>query len=367
MKNICVVILIFWCVVNIQAQDNRVKIEDLETPSSPGFILLDAAPASIESPTTAKAFGTSILNSITQSGGIPKNYAVEFTPFWFTKPRAITFEKFHGIRISDDGTVRNNIGYANQFGTVSFAILAGTGKDSLPNKHTTTSLGYKHTFIRVNSNLDDMVDVKNQMYDVLRSFGLGNIDSTEAIRQVAMVVVRFERIAQRKPVFELEGAVAAAMLFNNEDYNSANFSRAGFWLTATLAKTLNNNETNYVNGSICVRYLADHTQVDDASNFVYHHNMDIGGKFGFEIGKFFVAAEALYRANLTDKTKNTYRLSGNLKYQVLDGLFLSTTFGRNFGETQNAMAFLGLNWTFGLNGNTLPSDILSNNGRLQTQ
>ena len=56
-------------------------------PSSPGFVLLDKAPSSIDKPQNPKAFGISLLN-LWQGG------AVDFTPYWIipNHPK-YTFEK----------------------------------------------------------------------------------------------------------------------------------------------------------------------------------------------------------------------------------------------------------------------------------
>jgi hypothetical protein len=94
--------LVSWIAVhlNISAQSQKqteINLNDLQAPNSPAFILLDVAPTLIERPTSSKAFATSIINSIAENNGIPQNYAVEFTPFWFFKHPEFTAYKYYGI------------------------------------------------------------------------------------------------------------------------------------------------------------------------------------------------------------------------------------------------------------------------------
>src|SRR4051812_40022897 len=75
---------------------DSLELKDLEVPNSPGFILLDKSPTIIERPNSTRAFMVSALNSFTDNSGLPKNYAVEFTPFWFFKHPHMTSYKYMG-------------------------------------------------------------------------------------------------------------------------------------------------------------------------------------------------------------------------------------------------------------------------------
>src|SRR5215813_8272021 len=65
-------------------EDLKVQINDLYIPNSPGFILADKSPASIDKPVTPRAFGISLLNLM--EGG-----AIDVTPFWLTNKPMYTF------------------------------------------------------------------------------------------------------------------------------------------------------------------------------------------------------------------------------------------------------------------------------------
>jgi hypothetical protein len=86
------------CAICFAQKSDTLTLKDLEMPISPGFILLDQAPTSIESPNTTKAFTLSVLNSFAQTNGFPKNYAVELTPFWFSKFRNMNALRYAGFK-----------------------------------------------------------------------------------------------------------------------------------------------------------------------------------------------------------------------------------------------------------------------------
>ena len=68
---------------SVFAQENTVELKDLKTPNSPAFQILDIAPTSIEKPTNPRAFAASLLSLSNNGTSIPKNFAMEFSPFWF--------------------------------------------------------------------------------------------------------------------------------------------------------------------------------------------------------------------------------------------------------------------------------------------
>src|SRR5687767_1712300 len=71
------VILFFFMLAGWTANAQEISLSQLTMPSSPGWVLADKAPASIEKPTTPRAFRVSLLNLLQGS-------AIEATPFWFS-------------------------------------------------------------------------------------------------------------------------------------------------------------------------------------------------------------------------------------------------------------------------------------------
>lgn len=91
-------ILIFFVFNTIsvfsQSTTDKITFQSLETPSSPGFILLDKTPSSIEKPTTPQGFGVNVLGLLQGKGG-----AMEFSPFWLVNHPKLTAEKMYKIKL----------------------------------------------------------------------------------------------------------------------------------------------------------------------------------------------------------------------------------------------------------------------------
>lgn len=54
----------------------------IRTPTSPAFVLLGVEPTSVERPTTPSDFAASIVNATDQLSALPKNFALEASPYW---------------------------------------------------------------------------------------------------------------------------------------------------------------------------------------------------------------------------------------------------------------------------------------------
>ena len=82
MKNFSLAIVFAFNFLAAFSQDT-IQLKDLAVPNSPAFVLTDATPSLIQSPTTPKSFVLGIAQSFQQSsGGFPQNYSAEFAPYW---------------------------------------------------------------------------------------------------------------------------------------------------------------------------------------------------------------------------------------------------------------------------------------------
>jgi len=64
-------------------QDTVISLDLLVTPASPAFVVLGVEPASIERPGSPTDLGITILSSTNNLTVLPRNYALEFTPYWW--------------------------------------------------------------------------------------------------------------------------------------------------------------------------------------------------------------------------------------------------------------------------------------------
>ena len=344
-----------------QTSSSDVTISSLETPASPAFVLLDVAPSSIQNPTTAKAFGASVIDAVTQSNGIPKNYAVEFTPFWFVqKPHKMTFEKYYGIRMKSDQTEVANPFSSGRFVSLSFAFVNGSGKDSVANKYTNVAFGFKTTIVKIQRNISQVLTLRNQIHsyqdNIAAAVLAGTAPSDATIKaiwaQIATTNAQLQLLEKQKPIFALDFAGSAAMLYDTNNTSAPKLSRVGFWLTPAINIAFDKTDTNYFSFIGVGRYILDHTNEDSSKTLLYSQILDLGLQAEIQWRGFSFSLEALYRANLVQKSLSTYRFSGMLKYKVIDGLYISANFGRNFGPVKNVNGTVGLNYSFGFNGSS---------------
>lgn len=99
-------------------------------------------------------------------------------------------------------------------------------------------------------------------------------------------------------------------------------------------------DKSYVNLYALGRYASDGTTIING-RYTVQSFFDFGGKLEFEFKNISVAYEYIYRA---DDITNTFRSNGIVRYKVSDRLFFSGAFGKNFGEDNNLISLLGLNW-----------------------
>ncbi len=356
------------------AQDDRdsVSLKDIEIPNSPAFILLDKAPTSIERPTSSRAFMLNVVNSFTEGNGLPKNYAVDFTPYWFAKhPNLTSFKNFGYDTKASKQKVFGQIKKAS----VSFAFV--NTMDSLSATQVNNiALGLRVNIISIRSKKDiedfkaanaGLVKYLRLLDDKLNEAGIFYpipIDDTDewkkkkedydnkvkaflATEELAKVDERdkLAEIMKRKPLLALDGALAYNNFFLNNDFSQSHFGRFGAWMTLSISKGIQKSTSNnrYFNLYAIGRFISDGTEMKD-NKYVVKSFFDAGGKIELEFQRISFGYEYIYRSN--DEV-NTYRSSGLLKYKISDQLFLTGAFGKNFGKSDNLISMLGINW--GLN------------------
>lgn len=109
MKNIIYLIILNSIIISSVSAQENVDLKDLKTPNSPGFQILDIAPSTIERPTNPKEFAVTLM-SLTNNGTIiPKNFAMEFSPFWFLKSDNTSIYKYLNIKSKESSNIYSGI------------------------------------------------------------------------------------------------------------------------------------------------------------------------------------------------------------------------------------------------------------------
>lgn len=342
-------------------EQNEVNLENLRTPAAPGFILLDVAPSSIEKPTTPKSFSASILHAITQNNGIPRNFALEFTPFWFLKHPRMTAFKFYGIHAD---TKKQNPFFSLRNASLSVAAVTIDGNGSAGLATNNISFGLRSTIVSIRRMTDknDLIKSHNAVATTLNELAkkialinLNDPNRSDSIQKLQALIASeilkenntLKEVLARKPLFSLDGALAGNTSYSNTTYSNGRFSRYGGWLTADLSMPLDEKGPvkNYVNLLAILRYISKNDSLTLDNNYLQENLVDYGGRFELELGKLSVSYELLIRKNTIGG--DTQRAAGLIQYKLGNGIYLSGTIGRNFGNTNNLIALFGINWGLG--------------------
>jgi len=362
-SNIIILLFIAVTSINVYSQtSDTINIKELDIPSSPAFMLLDRTPTIIDRPNSSKAFVIGILNSFDQSTGLPTNYAVDLTPFWFFKHPTMSALKFAGYNVEKQ---KQNIFENIKRASISIAYVTSTDSITLKPLYN-IALGLRFNLISVRSkkDIDDINRMNLEMVSFLKNSNdrldqfIGDpalkvtnptLYHTKVKEFYEQDVVRkthkedtYQQILARKPVFAIDGAIAYNQFFIDNNYSDSHKGRYGAWLTLNLSKHLskNLNDKNYLNVYAIGRYLSNGTyrngNTSQKMNF-----FDSGAKMELEFNKLTFAYEYIYRIN---NAMNSFRSNCSVRYKMTNQLYLNGAFGKNFGDSNNLIALLGLNW-----------------------
>jgi len=159
--------------------------------------------------------------------------------------------------------------------------------------------------------------------------------------------VAFKEITSRKPLFAIDLAAAYNQRFFGNTFNDNTAGRFGIWSTLTLSSFLDKKKTNrdYFNVYGFVRYLDDTRRgIFPAANNDRFNAFDLGVKGELEFDKLSVAYEYINRSG----DMEGYRSVGTIRYQLINDIFLTGSFGNNFEETNDLVTLFGIKW--GING-----------------
>lgn len=356
---LCLIFLLYSAFAKAEQEPFSVPLENLALPNSPAFVLLDEAPSIIERPATPKAFAVELLQNF--DGNAFDNIAVEFAPFWMTKPEKLSYFDLKGLRPTADGSGLENKGFNPLVNlVVSFAHVKN--QDSITNISfgaRTTLIEIKHAqdiarFAEGYRAINDLFDLKKQIKDEFGNEELERANPLEYAEQFKIYYnkrlpeLTVERPATAaailetldlKPLFALDVAAAYNKRFYNDNYEEGNGdSRYGVWSTATAAipigRSLDNK--NYLNAFGFVRYLED-----EIGNTEFNA-LDIGLKAELQFNKLFIGYEYVNRSGDLDD----FRSVGNIRYVLTKKIDLVGSFGNNFGNTNDLVSILGIRWGF---------------------
>lgn len=395
-----------------QSKEISAELNKLELSNAPSVMLLGLASSDLETPKSKKAFMTSIVNSFSESDGLPNAYAVELTPthlFPLTEMDALKYAGIKSIKKPDNSyEYKNNIFSEAKNVSVSFAFLRNYKIEDLDTENPSVSFSLRTTVFKIRNrkNIEAITksnaNISKQLTDIQKEFATSkeyndietsNASSDEKNEKKAKALEKFatdyyktetekyKKYLDEKPAFQLDVASAYSTFFLDNQFKNNQFGKLGFWMTMSSGINLEraktpqkkedqNNEKSKViikeasttdaskiekrlNFYAVARYIQDKTVYDVANGFSRTDNYDFGGKIELVYNRFSIGYEFIYRSSDVD---NTYRSNGIINYKVSDSVYINAAFGKNYGDKNNLITFLGLNWGLDSKRKTLFSE-----------
>ena len=316
----------------------EIKLEDLRVPASPAFVLMGIEPRTVERPRTPRAFGLSVVQATNELSGLPKNYAMEFAPFWLVPHPNLEFRP----------DLRQGIG-ATIIQTLSLSLATAT--DSTAGR-TSVGLGFRALLAR--GSTPDSVRILIDSIGKIQTAILETDDEAEVKRLPGLISPLAKQVQRTLYTtgFRLEVAGAAMGSFDGGRFGSGRLSRLGFWITPSYQLARPRLDVSAVFRAIFNR--------GDRSGA----NLDYGGRLSYDLAPLTISYELVGRASIdatvtttdpngqptgTFTLDNTYRSAGSVEYKLGPGSSVLLSFGRNFteGNARNLIASVTLNLGLG--------------------
>ncbi|WP_278352567.1 hypothetical protein [Chryseobacterium gleum] len=395
-----------------QSKEISAELNKLELSNAPSVMLLGLASSDLETPKSKKAFMTSIVNSFSENDGLPNAYAVELTPthlFPLAEMDALKYAGIKSIKKPDNSyEYKNNIFSEAKNVSVSFAFLRNYKIEDLETENPSVSFSLRTTVFKIRNkkNIEAITDsnknISKALTDIQTEFEkskeyndieASNASPDEKNEKKAKAFEKFateyykaetekyKKYLDEKPAFQLDIASAYSTFFLDNQFKNNQFGKLGFWMTMSSGINLErkkspkkkedqNDEKSKViikeafttdaskiekrlNFYAVARYLQDRTIYDAASGFSRSNNYDFGGKIELVYNRFSIGYEFIYRSSDLD---DTYRSNGIINYKVSESVYINAAFGKNYGDKNNLITFLGLNWGLDSKRKTLFSE-----------
>ncbi|WP_223598555.1 hypothetical protein [Chryseobacterium sp. GVT01B] len=387
MKNFILILIFFPLVFYAQQKkDINIELKELEITTAPSVVLLGVSPSELEIVKSKKAIVLSLVNSFKKSEGIPDSYAFEITPFWLLPSSNMNSSKYAGYNTvkGSDNEMKYKWNAFSEVKKASFSLgfvrdlSLGTGDEM---KNPSFAFSVRSTLIRVRTrkNKDSILAHDARLKGVLSNINKDWVHSNEhkllsdscmraGVKDDAKAEIfekgkaRFKKkfaekyksskeadyyrnLLEAPPLISADFAGGYSTFFSDNKFSNNHFGKLGFWLTLNtgfdFAKSDEPNVEKRLNFYGIVRYLDDGTNLDANQQFLRTKNCDLGGKAEFTYKRFSISYEYIYRIN---DIENTFRSSGLIAYKVSDKVYINAAFGKNYGEKDNLISFLGLNW-----------------------
>lgn len=410
MKYIYLLLFLTSCLFTYSQEDQTVIIDDLKTPDSSGFQLLDIAPSTITRPENPKEFAVSALNLSQNGSTLPQNFAMEFNPLWL-------FKKYDGIYKYYNINHENQNNYASGIlrkltvsiastvldsaktgisGDINFMVFSVrtnllTIRTKKQNKDFTN--GYAAYNNAVTTLLEDKIntdkldgklqvklveknkidkeyadttneDAKNDLLKKINTLEEEIKSIEEEIKLVSLNAIedfsktldtlpdvkKFYKILEDAPLFQLDAAFAYSEAYPDNSYGNRRFNRSGLWMTGTVNFKGLEEYSNRDRFSLLftARLLQDNV-LNDATLLTFNREkaFDWGLKLEYSFEKLIIGVEHLQRSYTNDAIGNSKRTVGTLQYEIAKDIYFTSSYGQNFGPDKPLFTLFGINFGIG--------------------
>lgn len=341
------------------ATEQEITLDELRIPDAPALSILGSPKIEISNPGTPRAFGLSLIESFSDSdSAIPQNFAIDIAPYWWSKKTFNTLDDYI-CRTNDkevpEALTCDKIGFGESLiRSLTFSIASSEAdftRDEEEIDLTRVGLGLRFSLISGDMNpafinkmnsispenlcLWKIEDGEKKPLSTAEFEQCGN-DKTEALRNLA---IELQELNATRVGWQLDFALASAVDFEDDNFDNAEFTRFGTWLTASYQPTDSEGQASSVTFLGLGRYLYDDFE-DEGDTF-----FDLGGRLIWKPADTPLSASVEYLRRLGDNDDD--RLVGLVEYKFSDTYSVFASFGKGFEEAftdrDDVVTFLGIN------------------------
>lgn len=325
----------------------------IRTPASPAFVLLGLEPSSVERPNTPADLALTVLNSTAALTSLPKNFALEVSPFWLVSHPEITWQNDADRRDPITSIVRTTtVSVATaQIGTTALpvtglsaglrtSIFSGElsdstraklraaeanlgGQSGIFNSFLATKRGPADSTLKAairaaNGDQTKIAAAVSAHEAAISSLGAAVLADPAYQAAIAKEQEKLGDLSVDREGFFLDLALASAWQYPDDQLDSGSLLRWGVWLTPSW------NQESF-SAIAVLRYTGDgvHAANDE---------IDLGGRLLYSAASFAISGEYVHRSQPNASgAAAKYRLAGVFDYEMKKGIWVSATFGRDYG------------------------------------
>lgn len=393
MKYVLVLLMVFINHIAF-AQNDSITLDQLQVPSSPAFNILDISPNSVDRPKNPTDFALALSNATSGFSTFPKNFAIEFAPFWIFGKKKATYDDFvidkPGKNIIQTTTFSlgtkdaESIVDSSEFRKVAFAFKFSIFRGNLGTDFRTWSDSvYKYlgrismlegqpfaTIIQSDRLLISLLDSLNKQSKIDSLNGVSNsieksrlqiaiakrnTELKENVKKIAQDSIEgyshfvgvlkglMSRADFRRYGFKMDYAIGTAVDYPDSNFTSSYVSKISTWLTLGYEYERSLNWLGVIRYNHNINRFYRNT-ANALVNDINIGELDYGLRVYSDVtSKFTLSFEILQRRRIFNKSKlndnsiklreSTDRYVFSANYKVGKNQNLAFTYGKNFDNT----------------------------------